>query len=114
MQDVKVLWSLDPAQPPPSTLVASNVPVSNAELLLEPGRYVLLLGSSTPGLYYLAQGRQGAFAYVDESGSVLTRLCTVYSTDGTARPAVRAPGSIARETLLGLSIAAAKSDPSNS
>jgi hypothetical protein len=103
---VKVLWGSQESVP--TSIVASNVSSSDAEMLLPPGRYILLLGSSTPGFYYLAQGREGVFVFTDPNGQTLTRLCTVYSPDGVARPAKRAPGSLSVAALMDMATTAAQ------
>lgn len=105
---VKVLWTK--ATVTPKEIVASNVPVEDADFLLGAGRYILLLGSSTKGVYYLAQGREGAFPIVDAEGDKVTRICTVYSLDGTPRPAATAEGSISRQALLEMAISAAAAE----
>jgi hypothetical protein len=97
---VKVLLGSVPS--PPQEIEADLLPPSDADLLLDEGRYILLLGSSIEGHYYLAMGRRGAFAFSDASGSSLVQMCTEYSADGKAHSPVRAPGSIDRNTLLEL------------
>ena len=105
LEGVKVLWST--VAKSPGALSVSNVPVSDVDSILDAGRYILLLGSSTDGVYYLAQGRAGAFPYADANGDSVTRICTVYSADKVAKPPLRAPGSISRKALLDLAIRAA-------
>jgi hypothetical protein len=105
LEGVKVLWGT--VAKPPGALSVSSVPMSDADSLLDAGRYILLLGSSTDGVYYLAQGRAGAFPYADAGGNSVTRICTVYSADKVAKRPLRAPGSVPRKTLLDLAVRAA-------
>lgn len=100
LEGAKLLWGS--VSPTPSAIEADNLPLEDADLLLDAGRYILFLGSSTPGHYYLAQGRFGAFSYSDSAGNLLTRNCTQYYADGKGRPPVKAKASISRKALLGL------------
>jgi hypothetical protein len=108
---VTILWG-KAATVPPEKIVASNMTAADADLLLDPGRYVLLLGSNSFGHFYLADGRYGAFPFADAEGQSLARLCTEYTTDGKAHAPVRAQGVTTRGDLLRLVASAAERRPS--
>jgi hypothetical protein len=106
LEGVKVLWST--SEDTPQEISVSNTSVDDADLLLDAGRYVLLLGSDVDHVYYLAHGRAGAFEYADTAGNSFSKLCTVYASDGKAHPPVKAKGTISRESLVTMAIEAAR------
>jgi hypothetical protein len=103
LSDVTILWQAARNNPLPRAIEDSVV--------LQPGRYLLLLGAGRAGHWYAAMGYRGVFAYVDPQGNTLTELCVTYSSDGTVHPATKAPGSISRTELLALVKAAPLPDP---
>jgi len=107
LEGVSVLWG-SPSRPPTQLVDSPSTP-SESDLLLLPGRYILLLTANSLGEYYIAEGRYGAFAFVDAQGNTLDRLCTIYAMDGKPRPPVKSEITIDRKTLLSLAVAAATS-----
>jgi hypothetical protein len=95
----------------PASLFESNFSLEDAEVFLDPGRYILLLGSGSPGRYYLLDGRYGAFAFADVEGNSLSRMCTTYIADGKAHAPTRSSVTVSRKSLLTLAEEAAKTMP---
>ena len=90
--------------------LVEHLPVEDADVLLDPGRYILLLGENSFGNFYIVDGHYGAFAFSDSQGANFVRMCTVYSAGTKASPPVRTAKKIGRQSLVALAISAAQRD----